>query len=284
MDILWSLRRLWAWLLGPFTAPLALPGPPPMAPIPEPGTLGFVGLDAGGPAVSDLKLFGWLKHLQSEVPFPQPSYGRVEPPATPAELIERLADAHRALEEAVALAASRERPSDADIEPEWFVVLADQLVPLMCWYVGLGLPPTAVAVPQGLIDLVNRAKKLPMGFSHLLDGRVGDSIESFREQLERSKSRHAEMQAANLVIWQVQLEAMLRPLVDRERGSVSVTFGFPPPGARIADLVPPPAAGSPTHGNVTRVLVPALLVTLNAPLPGVSATDPMHLSRGPHLP
>ena len=78
MDILWSLRRLWAWLLGPFTAPLALPGPPPMAPIPEPGTLGFVGLDAGGAAVSDLKLFGWLKHLQSEVPFPQPSYGRVE--------------------------------------------------------------------------------------------------------------------------------------------------------------------------------------------------------------
>ena len=77
-----------------------------MAPIPEPGTLGFVGLDAGGAAVSDLKLFGWLKHLQSEVPFPQPSYGRVEPPATPAELIERLADAHRALEEAVALAAS----------------------------------------------------------------------------------------------------------------------------------------------------------------------------------
>ena len=233
--------------------------------------------------MSDLKLFGWLKHLQAEVPFPQPSYGRVEPPATPADLIERLAEGHRALEEAIALAATRERPSDADIEPEWFVVLADQLVPLMCWYVGLGLPPTAVAVPQGLIDLVHRAKKLPMSLSHLFDGRVGDSIESFREQLERSKSRHAEMQAANLVIWQVQLEAMLRPLVERERGSVTVAFEFPPPGARIADLVPPPAAGSPTHGTVTRVLVPALVLTLRAPLPGVSSMDPLQLSRGPHL-
>lgn len=289
MDLLRSLRRLWWWLLRPFAPPVlppvaSLPEAAPMAPTPEPGTLDFVGLDAGGAAVSDLKLFGWLKHLHAEVPFPQPSYGRVEPPATPAELIERLTECHRALDEAIALAVSRERPTDVDVEPEWFVVLADQLVPLMCWYVGLGLPPTAVAIPQGLIDLVHRAKKLPMGFSHFLDGRVGDSIEGFREQLERSKSRHAEMQAANLVIWQVQLEAMLRPLVDPEAGSVAVAFEFPPPGARIADLVPPPAVGSPTHGTVTRVLVPAVLVTLRAPLSGVSPMNPLQLSRGPHLP
>jgi hypothetical protein len=284
MDLFGSLRRLWAWLRGPFVATPLLPEPSPMEPAPEPGSLGFVGLDGGGAAVSDLKLFGWLKHLQTEVPYPQPSYGRVEPPATPAELVERLADGHRALEEAIALAVSRERPTDLDIEPEWFVVLADQLVPLMCWYVGLGLPPSSVAVPQGLIDLVHRAKKLPMGFSHLFDGRVGDSIEGFREQLERSKSRHAEMQAANLVIWQVQLEALLRPLVDAERGSVSVGFEFPPPGARIADLVPPPAAGSPTHGTVARVLVPAVLVNLRAPRAGVASTDPLQLARGPHLP
>lgn len=283
MDILWSLRRLWAWLRRPFSSTPSLPEPSLMGPTPEPGTLGFVGLDPGGAAMSDLKLFGWLKHLQAEVPYPQPAYGRVEPPATPAELVERLAEGHRALAEAITLAVSRERPGDCDIEPEWFVVLADQLVPVMCWYVGLGLPPTAVAVPQGLIDLVNRAKKLPMSLSHLFDGRVGDGIEGFRDQLERSKSRHAEMQAANLVIWQVQLEAMLRPLVDRDQGSVSVSFDFPPPGARIADLVPPPAAGSPTHGNVARVLVPALVVTLHAPLPGVAPSGPMQLSRGPHL-
>ena len=285
MDLRSSLRRLWAWLLRPFAPPIPLlPEPTVMAPSPEPGTLGFVGLDAGGAAVSDLKLFGWLKHLQAEVPYPQPAYGRVEAPSTPAELVERLTEGHRALKEAIALAASRERPSESDIEPEWFVVLADQLVPLMCWYVGLGLPPTAVAIPQGLIDLVHRAKKLPMNLSHLFDGRVGESIDGFREQLERSKSRHAEMQAANLVLWQVQLEAVLRPLVDPERGSVSVTFEFPPPGARVADLVPPPAAGSPTHGTVSRVLVPSVLVTLRAPLSGVSAADPLHLSRGPHLP
>ncbi len=283
MDTFWSLRRVWRWLRRFFLSARALPDAAPRAPSPEPGTLGFVGLDGDGATVSDLKLFGWLKHLQSEVPFPQPSYGRVEPPGTPAELIERLAEGHRTLEEAIALAASRERPSDADIEPEWFVVLADQLVPLMCWYVGLGLPPTAVAVPQGLIDLVHRAKKLPLSLSHLFDGRVGDSIESFREQLERSKSRHAEMQAANLVIWQVNLEAVLRPLVERERGSVTVAFEFPAPGARIADLVPPPAAGSPTHGTVTRVLVPALVLTLRAPLTGVSSSDPLLLSRGPHV-
>lgn len=230
--------------------------------------------------MSDLKLFGWLKHLQAEVPYPQPAYGRVEPPSTPAELVERLTEAHRALDEAVSLAASRERPTEGGAEPEWFVVLADQLVPLMCWYVGLGLPPTAVAVPQGLIDLVQRVKKLPL---NLLDGRVGDSVEGFREQLERSKSRHAEMQAANLVLWRVQLEALLRPLVERDRGSVAVTFDFPSPGARIADLVPPPATGSPTHGTVSRVLVPALSVALRAPLAGVCADDACQFSRGPHL-
>jgi hypothetical protein len=284
MDLLSALRQVWAWLRRPFATPPLLPEPAPMAPTALPGTLDFVGLDPIGDVMSDLKLFGWLKHLQAELPFPQPSYGRVEPPATPAELIERLADGHRALAEAIELAVSRERPSDADIEPEWFVVLADQLVPLMCWYVGLGLPPTAVAIPQGLIDLVHRAKKLPMSLSHLFDGRVGDSIENFREQLERSKSRHAEMQAANLVLWQVQLEAMLLPLVERERGSVSVAFDFPPPGARIADLVPPPAPGSPTHGTVSRVLVPALVVTLRSPRAGVAPTDTVQFSRGPHLP
>ncbi len=249
-------------------------------PLPEAGTLAFIGLDPGGDPMSDLKDFGWIKHLQAEVPYPQPSYGRVEPPSTPAELRERLAECHRALSEAVTLAASRERPTDDDGEPEWFVVLADQLVPLMCWYVGLGLPPTAVAIPQGLIDLVQRVKKLPL---NLFEGRVGDSIENFREQLERSKSRHAEMQAANLAIWRVQLEAVLAPLVDRERGSVTVSFDFPPLGARIADLVPPPSPGSPTHGNVSRVLVPALSVTLQSPLAGVTSADPSQLSRGAHL-
>lgn len=266
-----------AWLRR--RPPPQLPAPGAAA-IPEPGTLAFVGLDADGDAMSDLKDFGWLKHLQAEVPYPQASYGRVEPPGTPAELRERLTECHRALHEAVSLAASRGQPPEGDIEPEWFVVLADQLVPLMCWYVGLGLPPTSVAIPQGLIDLVQRVKKLPL---HLFEGRVGDSLENFREQLERSKSRHAEMQAANLAIWRVQLEAVLRPLVDRERGAVTVGFEFPAVGARIADLVPPPSPGSPTHGNVARVLVPALSVALSAPLPGVSPSDPTTFSRGAHL-
>ena len=269
-----------AWLRRRPAAPQLPAATTVVCPLPEAGSLAFVGLDAGGDAVSDLKDFGWLKHLQAEVPYPQPSYGRAEPPSTPSELRDRLAECHRALHEAVTLASSRERPADDDSEPEWFVVLADQLVPLMCWYVGLGLPPTAVAIPQGLIDLVQRVKKLPL---NLFEGRVGDSIENFREQLERSKSRHAEMQAANLAIWRVQLEAVLAPLVDRERGSVSVGFDFPPPGARIADLVPPPSPGSPTHGNVSRVLVPALSVTLMAPLPGVTSSDPWQLSRGAHL-
>jgi len=269
-----------AWLRRRPAAPQLAAATTIVSPLPEAGSLAFVGLDAGGDAMSDLKDFGWLKHLQAEVPYPQPSYGRVEPPSTPAELRDRLAECHRALHEAVTLASSRERPADDDSEPEWFVVLADQLVPLMCWYVGLGLPPTAVAIPQGLIDLVQRVKKLPL---NLFEGRVGDSIENFREQLERSKSRHAEMQAANLAIWRVQLEAVLAPLVDRERGSVSVGFEFPPVGARIADLVPPPSPGSPTHGNVSRVLVPALSVTLMAPLPGVTSSDPLQLSRGAHL-
>nr|MBK7070409.1 hypothetical protein [Deltaproteobacteria bacterium] len=100
-----------------FTAPLALPGPPPMAPIPEPGTLGFVGLDAGGAAVSDLKLFGWLKHLQS---------GGALPPTLvrPRRAARHARGAHRAPrgrppgpEEAVALAASRERPATPTSSP-----------------------------------------------------------------------------------------------------------------------------------------------------------------------
>ena len=37
------------------------------------------------------------------------------------------------------------------------------------------------------------------------------------------------------------------------------------------------------NGTVTRVLVPALVLTLRAPLPGVSSMDPLQLSRGPHL-
>nr|MBK7070410.1 hypothetical protein [Deltaproteobacteria bacterium] len=120
------------------------------------------------------------------------------------------------------------------------MVLADQLVPLMCWYVGLGLPPTAVAVPQSLIDLVNRAKA-PPGLFHLLDGRVGDSIELPRAA-RALEIRHAEMQAANLVIWQVQLEGDAPPARRPRARSVSVTFGFPlrAPASPTSCLRPPP--------------------------------------------
>ena len=40
------------------------------------------------------------------------------------------------------------------------------------------------------------------------------------------------------------------------------SFDFPPPGARVAELVPPPAPGSATSGAVVRVVCPAVVVRL----------------------
>ena len=228
--------------------------------------------------MSDPTLHAWLRLLQAESPFPTSSFGAIEPPASADDLAERLATAFRNVATSVAMETSR-----ADVampgDPEWFVALADHLLPLLSWSVGLGMGSAAADGPKRF-NLVDRAKRLQQSLSHLAEGRVNEGVEGLRDPTEHGDSRHAMLQHVAMLHWRVQFETMLRPLVDGARGEVRVSFELPAAGIRIADLSPPPLPGSPTHGVVVRVLVPAVRVALHAARRGVTSEDSVELSRG----
>ncbi len=220
---------------------------------------------------SDATLLPWIRQLHAEVPFAATVYGSAEPPANAADLAERLAAAYRTLDETVALAAvSPSSPSLGD--PEWFVALADHLLPLLCWSVGLGAGTAAHDAPKR-VTLVDRAKRLQQSLSHLTEGRAGDPADAARDTPEPFDGRSVMLQHAAMLGWRAQLAATLHPLVDPAHGAVRVSFELPTPGMRVADLAPPPVAGSPTHGTIARVLVPAVRVRLDRPRSGADAVE-----------
>lgn len=238
-----ALRRL-------FEGAPAVPALPPGASDPAPGTRDFLRHPADDGAVNDPRAEAWIAHLRAELPFPQPLYGTAEPPATARELHERLSALDAEIAAQVARAAEREAVDDP--EPDWFLTLADRFLPLASWYAGVGLAAGAPEVPDRLRDLTDRARRIP-GINRALDWLA--------EQVEQLTRQNAGYQAAWFTLLKVHLEALLRPLV-KDEGAVEVSFDFPAPGARVAELVPPPAPGSATSGAVARVLCPALVVKL----------------------
>lgn len=235
------LRALLAWLARALrrdrSAPNQLPAPPAARGLPAIG---------GGP-VSDARADAWIAHLRAELPFPQPLYGTAEPPAHARELHERLA----ALEAEVAAGVARAAAAgdEPEAEPDWFITLADRFLPLASWYAGVGLASGAPELPDRLRDLTDRARRIP-GINRALEW-LGDQVEQLTRQ-------NAGSQAAWFTLLKVHFEALLRPLAPE----VEVAFDFPPPGARVAELVPPPAPGSATSGAVVRVVCPAVLLRL----------------------
>jgi hypothetical protein len=144
---------------------------------------------------------------------------------------------------------------DRDHEPDWFQTLADRLVPLAAWYAGVGDDATSPEQPERLRDLTDRIRRIP---------GVNRALEWLTEQIEALTRHNAGAHAAWFTLLKVHVEALLRPLV-AEHGVAEVSFEFPAPGARIADLVPPPAPGSATAGSVARVLCPAITIRLRDP-------------------
>ncbi len=225
------------------------PALPPGARDPAPGTRDFLRHPGDDSDVSDPRADAWLAWLRASLPYPQPAYGSAEPPATPREAHERMS----ALDAEIAAQVSRARLDDAfDAEPDWFLTLADRFMPLASWYAGVGADAGAPELPDRLRDLTDRARRIP---------GINRALEWLAEQVEQLTRHNAGAQAAWFTLLEVHFEALLRPLVAPE-GSVEVTFEFPAPGARVAELVPPPAPGSATSGSVARVLCPALVVKL----------------------
>ncbi len=242
--------KLWRAVLNALSRLRSLRGaatPTLAAADPAPGTLDFLRVPDDDAPVSDPRADAWLAHLRATLPFPQPAYGAVELPATPREVQERMS----ALDAEIAAQIAHAR-FDTDGEPDWFLTLADRFTPLASWYAGVGVDAGAPELPDRLRDLTDRARRIP---------GINRALEWLADQVEQLTRHNAGAQAAWFMLLKVHFEAMLRPLVGPD-GSVEVTFDFPTPGARVADLVPPPAPGSATSGNVARVLAPALILRL----------------------
>jgi hypothetical protein len=231
---------------------------------PSPGTPTFLGFGEDV-TVNDPRTDSWIANLRAELPFPQPLYGTAEPPANAKELYERL----HALDAEVAAGVARAAETGGGLEPtaeepDWFLALADRFLPLASWYVGVGLMAGAPEIPERLRDLTDRARRIP---------GVNRALEWIAEQIEQLTRQNAGYQAAYFMVLKVHFEALLRSIAPE----VEVSFDFPPPGARVAELVPPPAPGSATSGTVARVLCPAVVVRLRKD--GVERV----LERGAHV-
>jgi hypothetical protein len=205
--------------------------------------------------MSPPSLDGWLKVLRAELPFPQPRFGAAEAPTSGEDFLERLTTVGEELRQAVGRAPPESPPEDP--EPEWFLCLADRFVPLACWAAGVGLADDGGATP----DLLRELKGLRKDFEKNLKGLVRGLPAGARgapsdPEPSPPRTQGAGLQAAYLTLLRVHLEASLAPL------TATVTLEFPPVGARVADLVPPPAPGSPTSGTVGRVLCPSVTVRL----------------------
>jgi hypothetical protein len=232
------------------------------APLPEPGTRDFLRHANDDAAMSDPRADAWIAHLRATLPFPQPAYGAVELPATPREVQERMS----ALDVEVA-AQVAQATFNSEGEPDWFLTLADRFTPLASWYAGVGVDAGAPELPDRLRELTDRARRIP---------GINRALEWLADQVEQLTRHNAGAQAAWFMLLKVHFEAMLKPLVGPE-GSVEVSFEFPAPGARVADLVPPPAPGSATSGSVARVLAPAVILKLR------SGPHEHVLQRGAHV-
>lgn len=252
------LAELWRSLWGGGARPeRALPEP-----MPEPGSAGFLFPRGRNGAMNDPRFDAWVAQLRAELPFPQPAYGSAEAPASAHELVERLTALDAELAEAIAL-ASRQPLPDEGVEPDWFVTLADRLLPLAAWKIGLGLTSGSAEVPEPLKDLAERVRRVP-GVARALDWLrdLREQIELLNAQYERLRGQTAALQAAWFVLLRIHLEARLSVLARGEGAKVEVVFEFPAPGQRIAELVPPPSPGSPSAGTVARVISPAVTVRL----------------------
>lgn len=245
-------RRLLRWLRVP-SSRAAAPA------LDDPRTEFQRALAEGG--VNDLRNEAWIAHLRAELPFPQPPFGAAEPPSTARELMDRLAAVDVAVGELIAQSPSL----DLD-EPDWFVALAERHLPVASWYAGLGLTAAPPEAPDRFWEMIDRVRRLAR-----LGDNIGQGVERIRERIEQLTMANAKLSSQNVSIvssyfalLKLHYEALLRPLSDRE-GGVEVSFEFPPPGARAAELSPPPAPGSPTAGTVGRVLCPALVVRVQSP-------------------
>lgn len=225
--------------------------------------------------MNDLRNDAWIAHLRAELPFPQPLYGSVEPPAGTKDLLDRLAAVD--LEVGDALAREDRWPAD-DAEPDWFVAIAERHLPVASWYAGLGLGPGAPEVPDRFWEIVDRVRRL----ARLGEG-IGQAVDRIRDKVEQLSTANAKLSSQNLsltasyfALLKLHYEALLRPLGDGPE-AVEVSLEFPAPGSRAAELVPPPAPGSPASGVVGRVLCPALIVRIR------TTGDTRTLSRGAHF-
>lgn len=218
---------------------------------PAPGSEGFLRVAGDGSMTNDLRDDAWIQHLRAELPFPQPAFGSAEAPTDMRELLERFTQADLALRDAVERAA--QSPPDDEVEPDWFGLVADRFLPLASWYVGLGLMHGGPEAPDRLRELADRARRVPVPGLHR-------TLDWLREKIDALSSQNSNLQAAHVVLWKVHIESLLRPLAGDDPAGVEVTFDVPSHGARIAELVPPPAAGSPTSGIVARVLCPSITV------------------------
>ncbi len=223
---------------------------PARASDPLPGSRDFLRHPSDDTDVNDPRADAWLAHLRASIPFPQPLYGSVDAPSSPREVHERMAALDAEVASQIAAAAKREDRDE--LEPDWFQTLADRLVPLAAWYAGVGDDAASPEQPERLRDLTDRIRRIP---------GVNRALEWLTEQIEALTRNNAGARAAWFVLLKVHVEALLRPLLS-EGGAAEVTFEFPAPGARIADLIPPPAPGSATAGAVVRVLCPAITVRL----------------------
>lgn len=212
-----------------------------------------------GSAMNDLRNDAWIAHLRAELPFPQPLYGAAEPPASSKDLLDRLAAVDVEVTEALAREGATRIPEGAD--PDWFVAITERHLPVASWFAGLGLGPGAPEVPDRFWEIVDRVRRL----ARLGEG-IGQAVERIRERVEQLTTANAKLSSQNVnlttsyfALLKLHYEALLRPLAEGG-GEVEVSFEFPLPGSRCAELSPPPAPGSPTNGTVGRVLCPAVIV------------------------
>ena len=216
---------------------------------PAPGTREFL-RHPKDDAVSDPRADSWIANLRAELPYPQPLYGSADPPADAKEFHDRLSAIEAEIAAGVARAVEAGDGMVAgELEPDWFLALADRFLPLAAWYAGVGLASGAPELPDKLRDLTDRARRIP---------GINRALEWLGEQVEQLTRQNAGYQAAWFTLLKVHFEALLRPIAPE----VEVSFDFPPPGARVAELVPPPAPGSATSGAVVRVVCPAVVVRL----------------------
>ncbi len=260
-----GIARLWRALRGDRALP-ALPEPPP-------GSAGFLFATLRERPVNDPRFDAWVAQLRAELPFPQPAYGSSEAPANADELIERLAALDTELGESISRAAELPLPEDG-VEPDWFVTLADRLLPLASWKVGLGMTSASAEVPEPLKDLAERVRRVP-GIARALDWlrELREQIDALNAHYERLRGQTAALQAAWFVLLRIHLEARLSVLARGDGAKVEVLFEFPAPGQRIAELVPPPSPGSPSAGTVARVVCPAVIVRLRTITRGADQTE-----------